>query len=53
VGKDLINKEGSMSEEQQSVEVQENQAVEPVVEESASGDINVSDLIAESKKYRQ
>ena len=42
-----------MSEEQQSVEVQENQAVEPVVEESASGDINVSDLIAESKKYRQ
>ena len=42
-----------MSEEQQSVEVQENQVKEPVEKESATGDINVSDIIAESKKYRQ
>ena len=42
-----------MSEEQQPVEVQENQAAEPVQKESGTGDINVSDIIAESKKYRQ
>lgn len=38
-----------MSEEQQPVEVQENQAAEPVQKESGTGDINVSDIIAESK----